>query len=59
LHEPFGKQRRLVPRALWLPGRIAGLPLLKPMFQICDCIFSHTPAFLNAARIESTVRSFD
>jgi hypothetical protein len=25
LHEPFGHQRRLVPRALWLPGRIAGL----------------------------------
>jgi hypothetical protein len=42
LHQPFGEQRRLVPRPLWLPGWIAGLPFLKPMFQICDCIFRHS-----------------
>jgi hypothetical protein len=41
LHKLLGEQRRLVSRALWLPGRIPGLPFLKPMFQICDCIFSH------------------
>jgi hypothetical protein len=41
LDNRLSEQRRLVPRTLWLPGWIAGLPFLKPMFQICDCIFSH------------------
>jgi hypothetical protein len=47
LHEPFGENCRLMPRALWLPGRIAGLAFLKPVFQICDCIFSHGHASLS------------
>jgi hypothetical protein len=41
LHEPFGKNSRLVPRAPWLPGEIAGLAFLKPVSKIWACIFSH------------------
>ena len=41
LHEPLGHQRRLVPRAPWLPGGIAGLAFLKPVSKNWACIFSH------------------
>ena len=30
-----------------LPGGVAGLPFLKPVFQICDCTFSHGHASLS------------
>ena len=42
LHEPLGHQRRLVPRAPWLPGGIAGLAFLKPVSKNWACIFSHS-----------------
>jgi hypothetical protein len=51
LHEPFGKNSRLVPRALRLPGRVAGLAFLKPVSKIWACIFSHNrKSFLKRER---------
>src|ERR1700730_8862019 len=52
LHKLFGEQRRLVSRALWYPGGIAGLAFLKSVSKILDCIFSH--ASLERILIRST-----